>query len=293
MLIDWFTVGAQALNFIILVWLMKRFLYQPILRAIDAREQRIAAELADAAAKQAEAKHERDAFQRKNEAFDEQRAARVKQMEGEVTAERQRLLDEARQAADVLSAKRQEALATETRNLDQAVGRWVQEEVFAIARKALTDLAATSLEERLADVFVQRLRALDGKAKASLVEAFGAATGPALLRSAFDLPPPARTAIQEALDQTFATKIQLRFETAPELIGGIELSSNGRKIAWSITDYLASLEDGVGDLLGRVASVPAPATKASPQGEAKPAPPAKSERRHKAKARPHSAPERP
>ena len=37
MLIDWFTVGAQALNFIILVWLLKRFLYKPILDAIDAR----------------------------------------------------------------------------------------------------------------------------------------------------------------------------------------------------------------------------------------------------------------
>ena len=46
MLIDWFTVGAQALNFLILVWLMKHFLYQPILHAIDAREKKIAAELA-------------------------------------------------------------------------------------------------------------------------------------------------------------------------------------------------------------------------------------------------------
>ena len=51
MLIDWFTVGAQALNFLILVWLLKHFLYKPILNAIDAREKRIAAELADADAK--------------------------------------------------------------------------------------------------------------------------------------------------------------------------------------------------------------------------------------------------
>ena len=51
MLIDWFTVGAQALNFIILVWLLKRFLYKPILNAVDAREKRIAAELADATKK--------------------------------------------------------------------------------------------------------------------------------------------------------------------------------------------------------------------------------------------------
>jgi F-type H+-transporting ATPase subunit b len=54
-LIDWFTVGAQLLNFIILVWLMKRFLYQPVLDAIAAREQKIAAQLADVAAAKAQA----------------------------------------------------------------------------------------------------------------------------------------------------------------------------------------------------------------------------------------------
>lgn len=40
MLIDWFTVGAQVLNFVILMWLMKRSLCQPVLDAIDAREDR-------------------------------------------------------------------------------------------------------------------------------------------------------------------------------------------------------------------------------------------------------------
>src|SRR5208282_6098025 len=106
MLIDWFTVGAQALNFLILVWLMKHFLYQPILHAIDAREKRIAAELADAAAKKAEAQKDRDDFQHKNEEFDRQRAALLDKATDEAKAERQRLLEEARQVADELSAKR-------------------------------------------------------------------------------------------------------------------------------------------------------------------------------------------
>ena len=77
MLIDWFTVAAQVVNFLILVWLLKRFLYKPILRALDAREQQIALTLADADAKKAEAQQERDEFRKKNEAFDQQRAPRV------------------------------------------------------------------------------------------------------------------------------------------------------------------------------------------------------------------------
>ena len=56
MLADWFTIVAQALNFLILVWLMKRYLYKPILHAIDEREKRVAAELADAGKKKVEGK---------------------------------------------------------------------------------------------------------------------------------------------------------------------------------------------------------------------------------------------
>ena len=46
MLIDWFTIIAQALNFLILAWLLKRFLYRPVLNALDEREKLIASELA-------------------------------------------------------------------------------------------------------------------------------------------------------------------------------------------------------------------------------------------------------
>ena len=145
MLIDWFTVGAQALNFLILVWLMKRFLYKPILHAIDEREKRIAAELADADKKKAEALKESDEFRHKNEEFDQQRAALLSKATDEVKAERQRLLDEARKAADDLSAKRQETLINEAHVLLRAISSRTRQEVFAISRKALTDLAATNL----------------------------------------------------------------------------------------------------------------------------------------------------
>jgi F-type H+-transporting ATPase subunit b len=104
MLIDWFTVCAQALNFLILVWLMKRFLYKPILHAIDAREKLIAAELADAAKKKAEAQKERDEFPAQERGVRPAARRALTKATDEAKAERQRLLDEARKAADALSA---------------------------------------------------------------------------------------------------------------------------------------------------------------------------------------------
>ena len=237
------------LNFLILVWLLKRFLYKPILRAIDLREERIAAELADADAKRVAAQKERDEFQQKNEEFDRQRHELLSKAKDEVKAERQRLLDEARQAADALRAKRQDALNREQQSLNNEITRRTREEVFAIARKTLTDLAGTTLEGRLGEVFTRRLRELDGEAKESLATALKTSANPALVRSAFDLPAEQRAAIQQSLNDTFAAEIHVRFQTAPNVISGIELTANGQKVAWSIADYLASLEKGVGELL--------------------------------------------
>lgn len=249
MLIDWFTVLAQVINFLILVWLLKRFLYRPILDAIDAREKRIASALADADAKKIEAEQERDAFQHKNEAFDQQRAMLLSQATDEAKAERLRLLDAARQESDSLRAKRQEALISEQQYLSETLTRRAREEVFAIARKTLADLAGETLEARMADVFLRRLRELDDAAMAGLKSALKASSGPLLVRTAFVLPPPQRATIETALRETLGGEMQVQFETVPDLVSGIEIGSNGHKLAWSIADYLASLGKGVDALL--------------------------------------------
>jgi F-type H+-transporting ATPase subunit b len=249
MLIDWFTVGAQVVNFLILVWLLKHFLYGPIIDAIDARENRIAKELADADERKAQAQEEHETYRKKNEAFDKQRATLISEAQDEASTERSRLMDEAHQAADALSAKRQKALQQDTDNLHQAIGRRAQQEVFAITRKALTDLAGTCLEERMCDVFIHRLQEMDDKTKAEFATGLKSALGLALLRSAFDLPPAQRTAIQNAVNSSFSAETKIEFETAPDLVSGIELTSNGQKVAWSIAEYLLSLQKGVDELL--------------------------------------------
>ena len=189
----------------------------------------------------------------------------MKKATEEAKVERQRLIDEAKQDADALRAKRQDALQSEQRNLNQEIIRWTQKEVFAITRKALADLSSTSLEERMGDVLVDRVRALTGAAKEQLAAAFKTSNHTVSVHSAFDLPPAQRTVIESAVKETFAPEAQVQFEIAPELVCGIDLSTNGHKVSWSIADYLATLEKSAGELLHKEA-------KPEPKAEAKPEP---------------------
>jgi F-type H+-transporting ATPase subunit b len=258
MLIDWFTVGAQLLNFLILVWLLKRFLYKPILDAIDAREKRIAAELADAAAKQAAADKERGDFQSKSKALDDERAAILGKAADEAKSERERLLAEARKDAGELRVQQQRAMRDDQVKLGHEMSRLAQGEVFAIARKALADLAAAGLEERMGEVFIRRLRGMDGKAKESLAAALKTLSEPAVVRSAFEMGANERSTIQNALNETFSADIPIRFETAAGIVCGIELTANGRKLAWDIAEYLAALQRNLESRLDtKVSAAPA------------------------------------
>jgi F-type H+-transporting ATPase subunit b len=249
MLIDWFTVAAQAVNFLVLVWLMKRFLYKPILDAIDAREKRIAGDAAAAAKLKDEAEKEGADFKKKSADFDARREELTAAAEDAAKAAGARLLDEARKAAAALSAKLLKDSQSQERELHEQVRLRTQNGVFAVARKALADLAGASLEERMGDMFSLRLRELDAAGKKEISDALKAQAEPALVRSAFDLPPDARARVQKAVNEAFSADVPLRFEAVPSLIGGVELSTSGRKLGWSIADYLAALESDAQALL--------------------------------------------
>ena len=267
MLIDWFTVCAQAINFLILVWLLKHFLYKPILSAIDAREKGIAAQLADATTKKAEAQKEHEEFQSKNKAWDEQRSALLGKATDEAKTQKDHLIDEAHKQAASLRAAQAVALQNDQQRLTTQMIHLTKDEVFDITRKALADLATVSLEERMGEVFTRRLREMDPKSKGALGDSLKSDSNPAVVRSTFALPDNQKAAVQNALNETFSTEVRLRFETAPETICGIELSANGQKVAWSIADYLATLDQKVGTLLAAEAK---PVAKPASKPEANP-----------------------
>lgn len=214
--------------------MLKRFLYQPVLTAIDVRDQKIAAHLLEANTTQAEAEKLRVDFQRKNDEFEQQRQHLLAAATEEVQTERERLLESARQEAETLRTKLLASVQGERQGLSQQLAERAQQEVLHIARKLLADLADVGLDERMASVFVQQYQALQSQQKDAL------AGGAAVLRSSWPLPPARQAALQETLGP-------LHFEVRPELICGLELTSNGHKLSWNIADYLGSLAKAISE----------------------------------------------
>jgi F-type H+-transporting ATPase subunit b len=249
MLIDWFTTGAQLLNFLILVWLMKRFLYRPVLAAIAAREARVAAQLGDAAARQSAATEEGATYRQKSADFDRERAAAMSAAVEQAQAERERIVGLGKAACDTMRDAQLAAMEEAQKQRAAALGAQVRDEVFKTARQTLAQLADTSLEASMARKFSQRIAGLSQAGRTQLAAALAADPTRAVIRSGLPLDDASRLVLQETLRGIGLGAVNLCFEVAPRLVCGMEFSVGGWKLEWNVDAWLDGMEQRADALL--------------------------------------------
>ena len=257
MQIDWFTVIAQLANFLVLMWLLKRFLYKPILNSIASREQNIADKIASAQAEKIAAQEENTRYKEKNKTFDSHVTDMMNQSKKDADNIRAQLIQDAQNEANTVRSQRIEGLKKEEQNLQQDIIRRTKQEVFSTVVKVLHDLADTDLEKHIHGLFIKHLRNLDVEEKQKLASALGSSSSPVRISSASVLSSVQQEAIGAVVHEVFGIKPdRLHYRRAPELIAGIELVANGHKLAWSIEDYLTTLHHGAEPSLLSTTNIP-------------------------------------
>lgn len=221
MTINWWTLGLQAINVIILVWLLVRVFWRPVAKAIAARQEAAQTLLSDAKA----SKDEADAA-----------LAEVTKSRADMTVERENLLAEARAKAAIAakatlvdaSAKAEKVLKAAQKKRDhdtvaasaKATSEAADLAVY-IARKILSRFDAASVQPMFLNLLVAAIGDMSAKDKAALVKAAGGVD----LVSAADLKDDIKTKITKAVGKALGTTLKLNFVTDPSLIAGLELRS--------------------------------------------------------------------
>ncbi|MFT6270938.1 MAG: F-type H+-transporting ATPase subunit b [Alphaproteobacteria bacterium] len=249
---DWFTIAAQIINFTILLWLLRRFLYRPILDGLDAREIRLNKILDEANSKNIDAEQRQNICQHKEAELEQQRSAILEKAHSEAKEKRIELFDSAQEAADEILRKRLESLQSVLLNLKHEVLSKNMDEVYATAGKMLDDLAGVKLEQAIVDKFLNQLKALQGKQYEALHGAMKDSNN-ILVRSAFALTDEYKHKIEHTLINVLSAdkpvSVTLNFMLVPTLIAGLELSAGGWKLAWSIHSHMQNLQDRVSEVI--------------------------------------------
>ena len=242
--INWITLSAQIVNFLVLAWLLKRFLYGRIVTAMSEREAKIAARLDEAAKQRSEAEAEAKLYRDKNRDLDEQKDHVLAKAKEDAEAHRLELVEKARAEVESTQAKWYEALRQEKKASEQDLRRQLAERVLAALRRILKDLAHAELEQRMMEVFLHHMADLNPADWQAFGEALPESNGEITVRTSHDLPVSLRDRVTKVVREKLGHTVAPRFATAPELVCGIELHVHSQRLTWSVESYLEDLERG-------------------------------------------------
>lgn len=271
---DWSTFALQTVNFAILVWLLHRFLYRPVLRLVDARRAEIDKQYADARKAEAEALAQRAAIEAEHGAIAAARAAVLKEAAGQA--------EQAAAARRVQAEREAAALIEDARkSIDEERGA-----ALAEARRAALDLGATIAERLLAEVpaalrteaWVERveqyLAALPAAERDGLGRQLANGVGLTVV-TASPLPPESERAWQSRLEHVLGDRLTIAFDVDRDLVAGAELHFPNAILRFSWQSTLAALRKEIdadahhnpssGDI-GTAESSPGRARKGRPPG---------------------------
>lgn len=241
MQLDWTTFALEILNFLVLLWLLQRFLYRPVLGVLEARQARVRDETARAEQLQAEAAALKTRYEsRLADWATEQEQARQK-LERELSQARaarleglkQSLADEeakARARADALSVSR-----------DAVLKREAQKEAYAAAAAMLQRLASPELSARISAAFQEDLAALPDSDLTTLRNA-AAALEPGNnvdIATAHPLDEQTRRQLRDVLAVAAGQSLPMVFRECPELIAGLRAAVGECVLHANLADELA------------------------------------------------------
>lgn len=238
MSIDWITVSAQIVNFLILVWLLKRFLYQPVINAMNKREQDIAKRRRQAVEREHKADKAATLYRNKSEELERDREEILAKVKTDAEQQKKTLLNAAREEVAATRRDWQLQANQEKQEFFDNLRKQSATAIQRIARKALRDLANADLERQLIDAFIERLRALGAAAT-------GDTTEPVTIATTFALDAGVREQVSRAVREHLAVDVEVVYSESPALLCGIELTHAGRRLSWSLSDYMDKLTDRI------------------------------------------------
>jgi F-type H+-transporting ATPase subunit b len=251
--IDWFVFSAQIFNFLLLIYLLKRFLYGRIIKAMDDREAKIAARFAEAEEMKVKANEQAELYEKRNQSLNEAKEQMLNEATMAADTKRKELMEKVRAEVDQLKTRWQDMLVREQDAFFYDLRQRAAKQLYETARKALRDLADVELEERIIDEFLRRIKALNEEKSVQLRKAITGGGNKVTIQSAFSINAARQTQIEEALKKQITNGFTIRYLQQPDIVSGIELRVNGNKIAWSLNEYLETLVENLTEKLQKEA----------------------------------------
>lgn len=219
MTIEWWTVGLQAVNVTILVWLLARFFWRPVAGMIEERRAAAVQVLAEADAKRNEANNALVEIERIRSGFDKERETIIAAAHRSAEQERQALLALAAKEVATLEDSAKTSIEKERQAIEQAWVNRASRLAIEIAKRLVSRLEGPAAGAAFLDVLLREIRALPEPVR----KAMGGDGVVLEAVSATPLQPVDQQRQRQLIVEAFGAHPEINFKEDPGLIAGLEL----------------------------------------------------------------------
>jgi F-type H+-transporting ATPase subunit b len=241
--LNWTTLILEIVNFLVLVWILKHFLYRPVLRVIEERRAGIEAALDEAKQRQDEAEKLRSQYENRLAEWQQDRQQAREALQREIQQQRSRALEEQKQSLDAEREKARVIEQRRARELEEGRERAALALGARFASRLLEGLSGPELEGRILEMVCEALGHLPEERQAALRRALANGGSTVRVESAHALDDGQRQRLVQALQGLLGSGVHCTFEERPELISGLRLSVGDWSLGLNLRDELEGFAD--------------------------------------------------
>ena len=237
MSINWVTLIAQILNFLILVILLYFVLFRKIIQVMDERQKRVETQLNEAKMSRQKADQDKAILEKEKEQMQQQKSVLLTKLHDEVSVQKEALIKKSQEEVDEKRKAWESEINSQKEQFFQTLRKMAGESGLLISRQVMKELADSDLQQLIEKSFVQKLNVFLESQKP---QDFGES---ARIASAFPMSESTLHQINDILKKSQGKTIGIETRLSPELLLGVELTMGSTKIAWNVEERLQKLHE--------------------------------------------------
>lgn len=241
--LNWSTFLLEIVNFLVLLWILKRFLYRPIISVLETRRQKIEQSLSEASAHHQQAVELEQQYNNRLKNWEREKQQLKESLQQELQSERSQQLKNLQAELD---SEREKTAVVEQRHLQESLRLYQQnshKQAAVFASRLLREVASEDLESRLFDLCLKALDALDEAQKNTLHDACEASSASITVTSAYPLSEAKQQQLQSRLDKLCDQSVSVKYTRDTELVAGLRLHIGASVVGLNLQDELSGFAE--------------------------------------------------
>lgn len=242
MLFDWFTVIAQIVNFLILAILLKYFLYDRIVEAMEERRKKTDTAEQEASSAKEEAQNRQKEYEKKLKELNQEKKGMIQKAKDEAKEEKEKILEQAKKEHRELKDKLHGSLEKEKDSMLDEISDNIVDQTKILATRIIKELSGSDMQSKVSKVFTQKLKDIDSKRKKRMLRSLKKEDYKAKVTSPQELDKSDKQMITRSVRENISEKAQINYEIDRKLVMGLSLKTNSHKLSWTLEDFLSDLD---------------------------------------------------